>query len=79
MLNVALPDTALLPLQAPDAVQLVAPVLLQLRAVCPPGAMLVGLPLKLRVAANASPQNNATRQTNKVLKVVLVMTSRLGK
>ena len=78
-LTISRPAKALLPLQAPDAVQLSAPMLRQPRVVCPPAAMLVGLPVKTSIAASALPPQNTTRKTNKVLKVVLIMTSILRK
>ena len=54
-LTISRPAKALLPLQAPDAVQLSAPMLRQPRVVCPPTAMLVGLPVKTSIAASALP------------------------
>ena len=78
-LTISRPAKALLPLQAPDAMQLSAPMLRQPRVVCPPAAILDGLPLKTSVAANALPPQNTARPTNKVLSVVLIMTSLLRK
>jgi hypothetical protein len=60
LLRTSLPVSALLPLQAPDAVQVVALLLLQLKVLLPPDATLLGLAENVRLGAGVPPPPVAT-------------------